>query len=376
MIQVLAAAAIILCAPATSDFALAAPARRTVLADLERLVQAAGSPPARVPVAMLRVVAPGLDLAWEGEAGIAADGPRTLRIASNTKTFVAAATLRLAEEGRLDLDAPIAGRLLPRSRTLLQDGGYDPAVLTPRMLLQHTSGLFDHASSQRYLDRVVAQPDYRWTRHEQVRMAMVDGRPYGLPGERFRYSDTGYVLLGEILETTTGQPMAEAVGSLLEFGRLGITHTWFETLEPAPPDAPARLTQWFDGVDVASIDASVDLFGGGGLLSTLQDMTRFYRALLRGDVFRHDSTLEMMVEPSPQSIASGEGGYGIGLARIVIDDQSCYGHGGFWGTEAWHCPDADVTVAGAVSSTSGHEALRGMTRSALALLLSESEDSE
>ncbi len=372
MIRKLAVTTMILCIPEPSAVPAASPARSTIPADLEGLLQSARSQPALVPVAMLRAEAPGLGLVWEGEAASAASGLRTLRIASNTKTYVAAATLRLMEDSRIDLDAPIADRLLPESRKLLEDGGYDVHAITPRMLLQHTSGLFDHASSEAYLDWVATQPDHRWTRHEQIRMGMVHGAAYGAPGAGFRYSDTGYLLLGEILETTTGRPMAEAVRTLLEFDRLGIAHTWFETLEAEPPDAPARLTQWFDGVDVESIDASVDLFGGGGLLSTLPDMVRFYRALFQGEVFRQDSTLEIMLEPSPQSIASGEGGYGMGLARLVIEEQPCYGHAGFWGTEVWHCPGVDVSVAAAVSSTSGTEALRNMTRSALELLVSES----
>jgi D-alanyl-D-alanine carboxypeptidase len=368
MIRKLAATSVILCFPAVWG-GVPTPAVSSPAADLEGLLQSARSQPALVPVAMLRAVAPGLALAWDGVAGTAAARPRTLRIASNTKTYVAAATLRLMEEGRLDLDAPVSDRLLPESRRLLEDGGYDVRAMTTRMLLQHTSGLSDHASSAVFLERVATRPDHRWSRHEQIQIAMLGGGPCGAPGERFCYSDTGYLLLGEILETTTDLAMAEAVRSLLELERLGISCTWFETLEPEPPDAPARLTQWFDGVDVETIDASVDLFGGGGLLSTLPDMTRFYRSLLQGEVFRHDSTLAMMIEPSPQSIASGEGGYGMGLVRLMIDDQPCYGHGGFWGTEAWHCPGPDVTVAGAVSSTSGWEVLRKMTRSALALLV-------
>ena len=367
----LAATSIILCVLEVPDVLSAAPEPPALRGDLEHLLQAAHSQPELVPEAMLRVVAPGLGLPWGRGTEV-----RALRIASNTKTYVAAATLRLAEDGRLDLDAPVADRLSPQSRRLLADGGYDPRAITPRMLLQHTSGLFDHASSERFLERVATEPDHRWTRQEQIRMAMEVGSAYGVPGEGFRYSDTGYLLLGEMLETTTGQPMPEALRTLLGLERLGITHTWFETLEPVPPDAPPRLTQWFDGIDVASIDASVDLFGGGGLVSTLPDMTRFYRALLRGEVFRRAGTLAMMTEPSPQSVASGEGGYGMGLARLMVDDQPCYGHGGFWGTEAWHCPADDVTVAGAVSSTSGRDGLRDKIRSALALLVSGSEASK
>jgi D-alanyl-D-alanine carboxypeptidase len=371
MLQKFAAAMAILAAITMPAAASGAADEREVSAGLDNVLQSARSQPALVPAAMLRAVAPRLGLTWEKALGTPHDTSQTLRIASNTKTYIAAATLRLVEDGRLDLDLPVAGHLLPESRRLLKSGGYDLQAITPRMLLQHTSGVYDYASDERYLERVATQPDHRWTRHEQLAMAMAGGAAYGKPGERYHYSDTGYVLLGEVLETTTGQPMPEALRNLLGFESLGIAHTWFETLEPEPADAPARLVQWFDGVEVATLDASSDLFGGGGLVSTLEDMTRFYRALLQGEVFRRPGTLATMLEPSPQSIASGEGGYGMGLGRMMIDGQACHGHGGFWGTEAWHCPGVDVTVAGAVSSTAGQESLHAMTRAALALLIAE-----
>jgi D-alanyl-D-alanine carboxypeptidase len=154
--------------------------------------------------------------------------------------------------------------------------------------------------------------------------------------------------------------------SLLGFERLGLRATWFETLEPEPEGVPARSLQRSEGMDVALIDASVDLFGGGGLVSTLPEVARFYRALLQGEVFREASTLATMLEPSPQSLAPGGDGYGMGLGRLRLPGRvDCYGHAGFWGTEAWHCPGVDVTVVGAVTESAAPEALQYMTRRAL-----------
>ena len=59
----------------------------------------------------------------------------------------------------------------------------------------------------------------------------------------FHYSDTGYVLLGEILERVTGEPLPAAVRSLLHFDRIGLTDTYWEKLEPTPAGArPARTS--------------------------------------------------------------------------------------------------------------------------------------
>jgi len=346
---------------------------------LAGLVEEAIHAPQAPPAALLGVHAPRLGLDWHGAAGApghdpsmqpAADG--ALRIASNTKTYVAAAVLRLVEDGRLDLDAPVERVLLPASLATLRSGGYEPAGITVRMLLQHTSGLFDYAGSEAFLERLMQDPQHRWTRAEQLEWAMSAGSPYGAPGEVFHYSDTGYILLGEVLETMTEQPMPAAIRSLLRFEQLGIRATWFERLEPDPCDGPPRVQQFSDGVNGDVIDASADLFGGGGLVSTLPDMARFYRALLRGGVFRQHATLVTMLEPSPQSLASGEGGYGMGLGRLRLTNGiDCFGHGGFWGTEAWHCPTLDLTVVGAVTESAALEALRHMTQRAIELTAGE-----
>src|SRR5206468_13081783 len=97
-------------------------------------------------------------------------------------------------------------------------------------------------------------------------------------GTDFHYSDTGYVLLGEILERQTGHSLAGAYRSLLGLDRLGLLHTYLETLEPTPAQATPRAHQYLGTTDTAGFDPSFDLYGGGGLVSTVNDLTRFYRA--------------------------------------------------------------------------------------------------
>src|SRR3954467_2378106 len=94
------------------------------------------------PGAALAVRTP--SLTWIGAAGKLSPHS-TFRIASVTKTFTAAATLRLVEDGRIDLDAPIARYLSPTTLGLLRDGGYDVDAIHVRHLLTHTSGLYDYA---------------------------------------------------------------------------------------------------------------------------------------------------------------------------------------------------------------------------------------
>jgi D-alanyl-D-alanine carboxypeptidase len=237
----------------------------------------------------------------------------------------------------------------------------------PAVLLQHTSGLRDHSELEAYLRQVKTQPARRWTRAEQLGIALEAGPPLAAPGELFRYSDTGYILLGEIIEAVAGEPLPAAIRRTLDFERLGLRATWFEALEPTPPKAPARQLQLLEGIDAMLFDPSIDLYGGGGLVSTLPDLARLLRLAVRGTLFAQEGTAATMREPSAASRAAGAAGYGMGLSRMEHAGLVCHGHGGFWGTDAWHCPAIDLTITAAVTTTRGRAALRAMTMEAIRL---------
>ncbi len=129
-------------------------------------------------------------------------------------------------------------------------------------LLRHTSGLFDYATTDAYDERNARDPGHHWTRAEQLRFAMGHGTPVAAPGKQHRYSDTGYILLGEIVERVTGQNLGAAVRRLVGFRRLGLDHTYWEQLEATPADAKPRAHQYADDFDNSTLDASHDLYGG------------------------------------------------------------------------------------------------------------------
>lgn len=277
-------------------------------------------------------------------AGVPLEPGHGFRVASVTKTFTAAAVLRLVEEGRVALDDAI-GRVLPAEYvSVLREGGYDPDRITVRHLLTHTGGVYDYATDERFHAAAFGDPGHRWSRMEQVRAAMEWGSPRFEPGEGFHYSDTGYVLLGALIERLTRLPLAEAFRTLLDFERLGLDETYLESLEP-PPCAAGQLAIPYFGEDpVAGLDPSVDLYGGGGLVSSAEDLARFYRALLRGEVFRDPATLEAMTAVPAAGEGVPGGAYAMALQRRTIGGEDCWGHTGFWGTAAFHCPASDVTI--------------------------------
>ncbi len=348
--------------------------------ELQRLVTSAVTDHAALPAAVLWVRVPAVDLEWQSAAGSAdpaADDAMTplrpLRIASNTKTYVAASVLRLWEQGRLGLDDPIARHLPTDFVDLLRGDGYRPEDITVRHLLTHTAGLFDYADRVIYTDRIVADPTHRWTRREQLQAAVDWGDPVSPPGEVYNYSDTAYILLGSVLEQVTGDPLPTAVRNLVGYARLGLTSTWFETLEPRPPHVPPMAHQFTGDVDATTIDASTDLYGGGGIATTIPELGRFTHALFTGRVYAHPQTLDTMLTtlddlrlPLEGDVSHlPAGAYRMGVWVDEVDGLTTWWHTGFWGTAAVHVPSLDVTVAAAVTQNRERAVLVGLVTDAV-----------
>lgn len=348
---------------------------------LQGLVDSAVADNELVFGAALYVGAPALDLEWEGaagmadpEAGVEMTSGHPVRTASNTKTYVAATVLRLWEEGKLDLDDPIADYLGEDLVASLQSDGYDPEAIKIRHLLTHTAGVFDHSDTSNYIEAITTDPLHAWTRSEQVEAAMAWGDPLGAPGELYRYSDTGYVLLGEIVAQASGQAMAAAVHKMIDYERLGLDSTWWETLEAEPEGVPERAHQFFGEIDTFDFNPALDLYGGGGLVATVGDMGRFMRALFTDEVYARPQTVATMlttldaVEPSGQEGQMPPGMYRMGVWVLEVGGYETYRHTGFWGTMATYVPELDLTIACTVNQNQGGAALYKLTEQSVALV--------
>lgn len=292
-----------------------------------------------------------------------------LRIASNTKMFVAATALRLWEQGRLQLDIGIS-ELVDGSLVRLLDGrGYSTKSITVRQLLNHSAGLNDHADEQ-YIKAVLAEPGRVWTREEQVSLATRASGPLGPPGEAFRYSDTGYILLGNIIERATGATLASSVRKELRFDDLGLTSTWWEMAEPQPAMTEPRARQFIGGIEITNVNPTMDLYGGGGLVMSARDLAVFTSSLFQGHIFNKPQTLgEMLCEGTHR----GADGYRLGVAVSLVDRAVCYSHAGFWGTAVYYSPQAELTVAGFTTERNARPALVSLIETLMARRTSADE---
>lgn len=275
------------------------------------------------------------------------------RIASNTKTFLAAAFLRLWEQDALSLDDDITKYLSAHYQQTLLELGYDLKAITLRHLLSHSSGLFDHAT-EAYLEDVIKDPSHKWTREEQIARYAQQGFPIIPAGKRFIYSDTGYILLGDILSQFMRKNMATSVRELLHFQDLDLPQTWWEDLELQPKPPKARARQFTGEHEGTHIDASMDAFGGGGLVMTTLELAKFTADLFEDRVYLHPSTLKEM---KWQGSHTGAANYRLGLMAEETDLGTLYYHLGYWGSVAYYLPEKQIAIAGFTTQKNNREDL-------------------
>ncbi len=312
---------------------------------------------------MLHVEAPDRGIAWSGASGRSAKGGEALHpeapvlIASNIKTYVSATILRLVEEGKLTIDQPVGPLLTGPTRALFASDGYDLQAITLTHLLTHTSGV-DSYNLYGFMDSVIANPQHRWTRDEQLTRTVVLGHKLAEPGAHYAYADANYLLLTEVIEGLTGMPFTQAMRQLLRYEQMGYTHTWMPTLEPMPTGTLPLVHQYWDerNTDSHTIDISMDLYGGGGIACTTADLARFNQHLFTGKVVKDATTLAAIhtTVVTQDSIPSG---YQLGVSTVTVRGLQAYGHGGFWCTKALYLPALNATVSIAVLERS-HRAVQ------------------
>jgi len=278
------------------------------------------------------------------EAHRAATASTVYRIGSITKQFTAAAIMRLAERGKLSIDDPIT-KYLPDVPTHGQ-------TITIRRLLNHTSGIHNYT----------AEPSWRSTWAQQLSprqiVAFVDHDSLDFkPGDRWSYSNTGFVLLGMIIEKVTGEPYANYLDHDL-FKPLGLTQTSYCPTRPSDPT-------FADGYSAESGTAKPAEFldmthphGAGALCSTVRDLVKWQRALMGGRVVNAQSYSLMT---TPDTLNNGRPlTYGFGLAVGKLGTHRQIGHGGGingFTTSSLYFPDDSVNVVVFSNAGAGPDAL-------------------
>ncbi len=239
-------------------------------------------------------------------------------IASITKTFVTAVVMQLVAEGSISLDDRLSRFLpdYPRARRI-----------TIRQLLAHTSGIANYFESPRYNDAVFSRPTKHWKVAEILRLV---GHPYCQPGRCFHYSNTNFVLLGEIVEQVTGEPIARVIRERL-LDPLGLDRTSFQPDEPTPRDAAhghlwgggtTFMDQTGSGRVLPNMSTASVAWTAGAMVSDPADLARWALALYSTDrVVRPDLLAQMLSFRKRDE-------YGLGTGTKIFNGRRAVGHGG------------------------------------------------
>ncbi|MGG3798634.1 serine hydrolase domain-containing protein [Metabacillus fastidiosus] len=244
------------------------------------------------------------------------------RIASVTKTFTATVVLQLAEENRLNLDDSIE-KWLPG---VIQGNGYDGNQITIRQLLNHTSGIADYIKSK---DFDIMDTKKSYTAGELVKIG-ISLPPDFAPEKGWSYSNTGYVLLGILIEKITGNSYAEEIENRI-IEPLKLSNTFLPGNSSVIPGTKhARGYVQPDGAselkDVTYYNPSIGS-SAGDMISTADDLNKFFSYLLSGKLLK-EQQLKQMLTPVPTGIAEIDG-YGLGIYEIKLPNGvSIWGHTG------------------------------------------------
>lgn len=324
---------VFLVAPVLGATAATPPSDAQIAAYGERLLRETVPDPDGPAVAVL--VARGDTVLFRGargkaslELGVDATPDTVFRIASVTKMFVAATLLALVDDGRAALDDPLA-KYLPDYP--------NAANITLAQLLNHTSGIKSYTGIPGYMDtRIRADLD------TASLIAVFRDEPVDFaPGERFEYNNSGYILVGAVIEKITGKSWHEALQDRV-LAPLALPDTGVD-------DGIAVIPRMADGYTAGTPFTRATLLSmsqphaAGALRSTVDDLWRWSRALHGGKVLK-PATYARMITPGGAAVGDH---YGFGITDITVRGRKALKHtggiNGFVSALTW-LPESDLTL--------------------------------
>lgn len=299
---------------------------------------------------------------------------------STGKTIAAAVAVKLAEQGVWSLDDPLSKFLgqepwfahLPNARDL-----------TLRLLLQHRGGLENYYDNPRFFELIkqkfAEDPSARITFATLIDFVS-DRPPLFAPGQGYKYTDVGYLLVGLAIEQVTHRPYYDTARAFF-LDPLGLTLTSPSNQRRLPGLAqgygngqnPLLQGPRMIGADgQLNYDPSIE-FTAGGFVTNAGDLARWAKALYTGQAVSQASVAEILAPPAGETATTGDRAYyglGVRVRRSADAAQSSYGHDGYipgYQSSMRYYPAFDVAVAIQVNTedgfweeaTGGAEARRG-----------------
>ncbi len=291
---------------------------------------------------------------WQGKAGLSYAGQPITQdmefgIASNSKLFVAAAMLKLAEDNIISLNDPL-------SKWLPTYANINPAI-TVRQLLNHTSGVADPFFVSPWMDTIIANPTRVFTPEEVMGWV---GAPVFPKGTGWGYSNTNYVLAAMIARSATGVHISKLIRDSL-LTPLNLDSTFYDVEEP---DRGVVSHRWWNGGtgpvkdydSVSRVGLNTSAGAAGAIFSTSSEMVQWYSALFQGKVLKPSSMAELRNFVATTSPVEQ---YSLGLFRETTQGLTYWGHDGdTWGYKSKMIYDSSM---GAVVCGLSNSYPNGMT---------------
>ncbi len=271
-------------------------------------------------------------------------------LASISKTLTAGVVLQLVEEGKLSLD----GRVAP----LLPTYGIDRRI-TVRELLDHTSGIPDYFLNAKIDRPLQADKAAAWTAEQTWAYVAPPAKRFR-PDRVWLYSNSNYLLLGELVEVVTGRSLASEVRDRI-LAPLSLESAWYQAVEEPRADGtqgyrllpatggglrPVAVAKLSDVMPFRSVVTAAG--GAGSIAATAFDAARWMRAYAGGDVVGPAMQREMLADVAHTKALDAEIPYGLGIQALPIAGRPALGHSGrFLGFRnvVRYLPGEGVTVA-------------------------------
>jgi len=293
-------------------------------------------------------------------------------MASVGKLFTAVLVAKLVEQGKLSFNNQIADFLesdLLAGLHVFKGKDYSREIRL-KHLLNHTSGLPDFFEDKPFegtgmIERILSEPDHRYTPHEIITWSKKNMNPLFPPGEGFHYSDTGYHLLGLTIEAVTAMPFHAALNHYI-FEPVGMKHAFvLQHSQPLEEYSTPVAGVFFGETNVIDYRSlSID-YAGGGVTAPLEDLLSFMRVFVQGNLLAAE-TLKSMRDSARFSIGI-DYGYGMMIFRTVPilmpARYNSWGNAGSTGSFMFYHPGQDAYLIGSLNQFRYHsKGIRFMLR--------------
>lgn len=277
------------------------------------------------------------------------------RFGSIVKMFTSAVILKMQEEGKLNINDKISNYLKGDNIDKIKNA----EKATVLQLMQHSSGINNYIQSLQFQTASLNNFIKEWTADELLRYSYYKAA-YFSPDEDVRYSNSGYILLGLLIEKIEGKPLHQVFDEKI-INPLGLTNTLFAGKNPVPSKIVRGYIDLYSDFNVieSTYYSGWDYYtADGGLISNTYDMNVFFRALMNGRIISSVSLNQMLNWKPPKELAVDffPISYGLGIFKIETSKGIAYMHSGNaigYDANMFYFPSDSTTIVYASNSNYG-----------------------